>query len=107
MALSINSHDLQERLQAVLKPQMNRRAKRKLAIAAALIATAMVVPIATMRAQSPGSTSSVGGSVSDASGAAVPHATVTATSLDTHNKDDSQWRRRDLQDLAFSGSLHN
>jgi TonB family protein len=88
MALSMNSHDLQERLHAVLRPHMNRRAATpKLAIAAALIATAILVPIATMRAQAPGSASSVGGSISDASGAAVPHATVTATSLDTHNKE--------------------
>lgn len=88
MALSINSHDLQERLKAVLEPHINRRgASAKLAIAAALATAIIVVPVATMRAQAPGSKTSIAGSVYDASGGAVPHATITATGLDTHNKE--------------------
>jgi TonB family protein len=88
MALSINSHDLQERLKAILKQDINRRAATaKLAIAAVLAAGIIVVPVATMRAQAPGSRTNVAGSVYDASGGAVPHATVTASGLDTHNKE--------------------
>ncbi len=102
MALSIKSNDLQERLKAVLKPHINRRAATtKLAIAGALVTGMIVVPIATMRAQAPGSTTSVGGSVYDASGAAVPHAMITATGLDTHNKEAA----RSSEDGTYSISL--
>jgi len=88
MAISINSHDLQERLKAVLKPHVNRSAATpRLAVAIALIALCVVIPIATMRAQSPAGTGNLAGSVYDISGAVVPHTTITVTGLDTHNKD--------------------
>jgi TonB family protein len=88
MAISIHSHNLQERLKAVLTPHVNRRAATpRLAVAIALIAACIIVPIATMRAQSPAGTGNLAGSVYDASGAVIPHATITVTGLDTHNKD--------------------
>jgi carboxypeptidase family protein/BlaR1 peptidase M56 len=88
MAISIHSRDLQERLKAVLKPHVNRRAATpKLAAAIAAIALCIIVPIATMRAQTPENTGSLAGSVLDISGAAVPHATITLSGLDTHNKE--------------------
>jgi TonB family protein len=87
MAISIHSHDLQERLKAVLKPHVNRRAASpKLVAAIAVIALCIVVPIAIVRAQAPG-VGDLAGSVYDPSGAAVPRATVIATGLDTHNKE--------------------
>jgi TonB family protein len=88
MAISINSHNLQERLKAVLKPHVNRRAATpKLAAAIAAIALCIVVPIAIVRAQAPDTAGNLAGSVLDISGAVVPHATVTAIGLDTHNKE--------------------
>lgn len=88
MAISIGSHDLQKRLIAVLKPHVNRRAATpKLALATALVALCIVVPIATIRAQSPAGTGSIAGSVYDPSRAVVPRVTITATGLDTHNKE--------------------
>ena len=88
MAISIHSHDLQERLKAILKPHVNRRAATpKLAAAVAVIALCIVVPIATMHAQAPSATGNLTGSVSDISGAFVPRAIVTATGLDTHNQE--------------------
>lgn len=88
MAISIHSYDLQERLKAILKPHVNRRAATpKLAAAVALIALCIIVPLATMHAQAPGSTGSLTGSVSDFSGGVVPRAIVTAMGLDTHNQE--------------------
>ena len=88
MAISINSHDLQERLKAVLKPHVSRRgATPKLAVAILVLALSVVVPIATMRAQESGSSGALAGSVLDISGAAIPHAMVTAKGLDTHNRE--------------------
>ena len=88
MAISIHSRDLQERLRAVLKPHVNRRAATpKLAAAIAVIALCIIVPIATIRAQGPESTGNLAGSVLDPSRAAVPHAIVTVSGLDSHNKE--------------------
>jgi TonB family protein len=88
MAISIHSHDLQDRLKAVLKPHVNRRAATpQLAVAIAFIALCITVPIATMRAQSAAGTGNLAGSVYDISRAVVPRATITATGLDTHNKE--------------------
>jgi TonB family protein len=88
MAISIHSHDLQERLKAILKPHVNRRAATpKLAAGVALIALCIIVPIATMHAQAPGTTGNLTGTVSDISGAVVARAIVTATGLDTHNQE--------------------
>jgi TonB family protein len=82
MAISINSHNLQERLKAVLKPHVNRRAATpRLAAAIAVIALCIVVPIAIVRAQAPDA-AYLAGSVLDISGAIV-----TAFGLDTHNKE--------------------
>lgn len=93
MAISIHSHDLRDRLKAVLKPHVNRRgATPKLAAAMALAALCIVVPIATMRAQAPAGTGSISGTVFDPSRAVVPRATVIATGLDTHNKEVTQCR---------------
>ena len=88
MAVSIHSHDLQERLKAVLKPQADRRAASwKLTAAVALIAACVAIPLATMRAQTPSASADISGAVSDASGAVVPRAKVTAIGLDTHNRE--------------------
>jgi TonB family protein len=88
MAISINSHNLQERLKAVLKPHVNRRAATpRLAAAIAVIALCIVVPIAIVRAQAPETAGNLAGSVLDISGAVVPLAIVVATGLDTHNKE--------------------
>lgn len=88
MAISIHSRDLQERLRAVLKPHVNRRAATpKLAAAIAVIALCIIVPIATMRAQAPESTGSLAGLVLDPSRAAVPRAIITVSGLDSHNKE--------------------
>src|SRR5581483_8772968 len=88
MAVSFNSHDLQARLKAVLKPQADRRAASwKLTAAVALMAACVAIPLATMRAQTPGAAADISGAVSDASGAVVPNARVTAIGLDTHNRE--------------------
>lgn len=88
MAISINSHDLQARLEAVLKPHIDRRAASGRLIAAiAALALCIAVPLAIVRAQPAGSTGALAGSVYDASRAAIPNAAITATGLDTHNKE--------------------
>jgi beta-lactamase regulating signal transducer with metallopeptidase domain len=62
MAISIHSHHLQERLKAVLKPQVDRRAASpKLAAAIAVVALCIVVPIAIVRAQAPDAAGNLAG----------------------------------------------
>ncbi len=94
MSVSFHSRDFEKRLEAVLKPEANRRrVTAKLVMAAAVLAACIVVPIATMRAQSSASTAAIAGVISDPSGATVPRAAITAIGLDTHNKE-----------AAFSGA---
>jgi len=52
-----------------------------------LIAACVAIPLATMRAQTPSASADISGAVSDASGAVVPRAKVTAIGLDTHNRE--------------------
>ncbi len=80
--------DLETRLVALLNPNLNRQAlTRRSALAAALAAACLILPLAAVRAQAPGATGKISGTVYDASGAAIPAATVTALNLDTKGQE--------------------
>src|SRR5437879_1219584 len=80
-------HELETRVLALLDPQRRReRMTRMGAILCAVAAAAFILPLSTLRAPAQERTG-IGGSVYDASGAAVPEATVTVSNLDTGSED--------------------
>jgi TonB family protein len=88
MAISFHSNDLQCRLDAILKPRADRRAASwgLLAVVAAA-SICIVAPLAAIHAQGPAASAAIAGAVYDPSHGVIPRATVTATGLDTHNKE--------------------
>ena len=80
------SSDLESRIRALLDRQRNRRPlSRRAALAVTSVAVALLVPLAAIHAQ--GDRGWLTGSVSDPSGARVPHCRVTAKNLEGSNQE--------------------
>ena len=88
MAISFHSNDLQCRLNAILKPRADRRAASWGLVAVVIAASICILaPLAAIHAQAPPSSAAIAGAVYDPSHGVIPRATITATGLDTHNKE--------------------
>jgi TonB family protein len=80
-------HEVEARVVSLLDPQRRRRTMTRMgATLCALATVAVILPLSTLRAPAQDHTG-IGGSVYDASGAAVPEATVTVSNLDTGSED--------------------
>ncbi len=86
--LFFRSQDLQQRLKDLLDHDANRRAlSLKITATIAAVALCVIIPIATVSAQSSQALGTISGTVVDVSGAVIPFVPVTATGLDTRNKE--------------------
>jgi TonB family protein len=73
--------NLETRLRAILDPKMRRRAVSARVVAAACaVAMLVLLPLASLRLHGQGVSSGLSGAIYDASGAAVPEASVSAVS---------------------------
>ncbi|HLJ50355.1 MAG TPA: M56 family metallopeptidase [Bryobacteraceae bacterium] len=82
------SQDLQQRLRDLLNQDANRRAlSLKIVAGIAIAALCVIIPIATVSAQSTQAVGNISGTVIDVSGAVIPSVPVTASGLDTKNKE--------------------
>jgi TonB family protein len=78
------ARDLELRVRAVLNPKQRRRSGgRKMLTVMTSVAMALVLAVASFRAVAQEPTSSLSGTMEDASGARIPEAKVTARKLDT------------------------
>jgi len=72
---------------ALLDPGISHRPlDRRWAAASAVLAVALLIPLAALRASAEKPTGSISGVVRDPSSAVIPDATVTAVSLDRHTR---------------------
>lgn len=101
-ALSMaEARGLEQRVHALLDPRSPRRALSGRACVAALSGILVcAIPFAALRAQNPGPKSSLTGSVYDASGAAVPGATVLMNNV--HGKNQEIARSGDAGEYQFA-----
>ena len=80
MALSALS-DFERRIKNLVSPGIDRRPLNvRVQLATALTALAVIIPLAILRAQTPGGQADLSGTVVDASGAVVPNAVIIASS---------------------------
>ena len=87
VAMAHQSH-LESRLVALLDANVNRKKlSRRTTVLAFFAAVCMVVPLASVHAQAPGTTVTISGVVYDASGAVIPGVTVVATNLSSQTKE--------------------
>jgi TonB family protein len=80
--------NLEQRVRALLDPRRKRGAlNRRICLASSAAILAAVVPLAVVRGQNAKPVSSVSGTVYDASGAAIPNATVLFKNTDGSNRE--------------------
>jgi TonB family protein len=77
--------NLESRLVALLDAKVNRKKLGRTAtVLATLAAVCLMLPLASVRGQSPAGRGTLMGTVTDPSGAVIPNATVLANNLDAH-----------------------
>jgi TonB family protein len=78
---------LEARMTALLDPRISHRPlNRRSAAASAVLAAALLIPLAALRASAEKPAGSISGVVRDPSSAVIPDAVVTAVSLDHHTR---------------------
>jgi TonB family protein len=80
--------NLESRLVALLDAKVNRKKLGKTAtVLATLAAVCLMLPLASVRGQSPAGRGTLMGTVTDPSGAVIPNATVLANNVDAHTQE--------------------
>jgi len=80
--------NLENRLVALLDAKVNRKKLGRTAtVLATLAAICLMLPLASVRGQSPAGRGTLMGTVTDPSGAVIPNATVLANNLDAHTQE--------------------
>jgi TonB family protein len=80
--------NLESRLLALLDAKVNRKKlSRTATVLAILAAVCLMLPLASVRGQSPAGRGTLTGTVTDPSGAVIPYVTVLANNLDAHTQE--------------------